>query len=88
MSSSRLIVGISLNKLFILTRDDIKSHHYIIIYDSIDAEDKGFTAEHAQEPSMEYARKYFPRRRALVCTYTEGHNGSRNIHTLRIQSFQ
>lgn len=61
--------------------DDIKSHHYIISYDPMDAVDRGLTARHAQELGMEYAKKYFPGHQALVCTHTDGHNGSGNIHT-------
>lgn len=60
--------------------DEIKSHHYIISYDPKDA-DKGLTGKHAQELGLEYAKKYFPGHQALVCTHTDGHNGSGNIHT-------
>ena len=60
--------------------DEIKSHHYIISYDPKDA-DKGFTGERAQELGLEYAAKYFPGHQALVCTHTDGHNKSGNIHT-------
>ncbi len=60
--------------------DEIKSHHYIISYDPKDA-DKGLTGKRAQELGLEYAKKYFPGHQALVCTHTDGHNGSGNIHT-------
>lgn len=60
--------------------DEIKSHHYIISYDPKDA-DKGLTGERAQELGLEYAAKYFPGHQALVCTHTDGHNKSGNIHT-------
>ncbi|KAI4447217.1 hypothetical protein C823_001736 [Eubacterium plexicaudatum ASF492] len=61
--------------------DDIKSHHYIISYDPMDAAHSGLTAERAQELGMEYAKKYFPGHQALICTHTDGHNGSGNIRT-------
>lgn len=61
--------------------DEIKSHHYIISYDPKDAADSGLTGERAQELGLEYAAKYFPGHQALVCTHTDGHNGSGNIHT-------
>lgn len=61
--------------------DEIKSHHYIISYDPKDAADSGLTGERAQELGLEYAKKYFPGHQALVCTHTDGHNGSGNIHT-------
>lgn len=61
--------------------DDIKSHHYIISYDPMDAVDRGLTAGHTQELGIGYAKKYFPGHQALVCTHTDGHNGSGNIHT-------
>ncbi len=61
--------------------DEIKSHHYIISYDPKDAADSMLTGERAQELGLEYAAKYFPGHQALVCTHTDGHNGSGNIHT-------
>ena len=61
--------------------DEIKSHHYIISYDPKDAADSGLTGERAQELGLEYAAKFFPGHQALVCTHTDGHNGSGNIHT-------
>lgn len=61
--------------------DEIKSHHYIISYDPKDAADGRLTGERAQELGLEYASKYFPGHQALVCTHTDGHNGSGNIHT-------
>ena len=60
--------------------DEIKSHHYIISYDPKDA-DIGLTCEHAQELGLEYTVNYFPGHQALVCTHTDGNNGSGNIHT-------
>ncbi|MDD3415791.1 MAG: relaxase/mobilization nuclease domain-containing protein [Lachnospiraceae bacterium] len=60
--------------------DEIKSHHYIISFDPKDTEDHGLTGEKAQALGMEYARKNFPGHQALVCTHTDGHNNSGNIH--------
>lgn len=59
---------------------DIKSHHYIISFDPADRDECGLTGEKAQSLGMEYARKNFPGHQALVCTHTDGHNGSGNIH--------
>lgn len=59
---------------------DIKSHHYILSFDPKDKDDHGLTGEQAQALGMEYAKKNFPGHQALVCTHTDGHNGSGNIH--------
>ena len=60
--------------------DDIKSHHYIISYDPKDRDECGLTGEQAQQLGLEYCKKNFPGHQALVCTHTDGHNGSGNIH--------
>ena len=60
--------------------NDIKSHHYIISFDPKDQEEHGLTGEQAQKVGVEYARESFPGHQALVCTHTDGHNGSGNIH--------
>lgn len=60
--------------------DEIKSHHYIISFDPADRDERGLTGEKAQALGLEYARKNFPGHQALVCTHTDGHNGSGNIH--------
>ena len=62
------------------TYDEIKSHHYIISFDPADRDECGLTGEKAQELGLEYARKNFPGHQALVCTHTDGHNESGNIH--------
>lgn len=62
------------------TYDEIKSHHYIISFDPADRDECGLTGEKAQVLGLEYARKNFPGHQALVCTHTDGHNGSGNIH--------
>lgn len=60
--------------------DEIKSHHYIISFDPNDTTDHGLTGEKAQALGMEFASKNFPGHQALVCTHTDGHNKSGNIH--------
>ena len=59
---------------------DIKSHHYIISFDPADNADGKLTAELAHELGMRFARKHFPGHQILVCTHTDGHNESGNIH--------
>jgi hypothetical protein len=59
---------------------EIKSHHYILSFDPRDAEDNGLTGEEAQRMGLQFAEKNFPGHQALVCTHTDGHNGSGNIH--------
>lgn len=60
--------------------NEIKSHHYIISFDPKDRDEHGLTGELAQQLGVEYARENFPGHQALVCTHTDGHNGSGNIH--------
>lgn len=60
--------------------EDVKSHHYIISFDPKDVEKNGLTGERAQQIGIEYAAKNFPGHQALVCTHTDGHNQSGNIH--------
>lgn len=60
--------------------NDIKSHHYIISFDPKDQDEHGLTGELAQQLGVEYAKENFPGHQALVCTHTDGHNGSGNIH--------
>ena len=62
------------------TCDEIKSHHYIISFDPKDRDECGLTGEQAQQLGLEYCKKNFPGHQALVCTHTDGHNGSGNIH--------
>lgn len=63
------------------TYDEIKSHHYIISHDPKDNTDHNLTGEWAQAIGMEYAKANFPGHQALVCTHTDGKNGTGNIHT-------
>ena len=60
--------------------NEIKSHHYIISFDPKDQEEHGLTGEQAQKLGVEYAKENFSGHQALVCTHTDGHNGSGNIH--------
>ena len=60
--------------------NEIKSHHYIISFDPKDREECGLTGERAQQLGLTFAKKNFPGHQALVCTHTDGHNGSGNIH--------
>ena len=60
--------------------DDIKSHHYIISFDPKDRDECGLTGEQAQQLGLEYCKKNFPGHQVLLCTHTDGHNGSGNIH--------
>ena len=59
---------------------EIKSHHYIISFDPSDRDECGLTGEQAQALGLEYAAKNFPGHQTIVCTHTDGHNGSGNIH--------
>lgn len=61
-------------------KSEIKSHHYILSFDPRDSEDNGLTGEEAQRMGLDFAQKNFPGHQALVCTHTDGHNGSGNIH--------
>ena len=60
--------------------NEIKSHHYIISFDPNDKEECGLTGERAQQLGLTFAKKNFPGHQALVCTHTDGHNESGNIH--------
>lgn len=73
---------IRLNKTYHknLTRNEVKSHHYILSFDPRDRDENGLTAEKAQALGMEFAKKNFPGHQAIICTHTDGHNGSGNIH--------
>ena len=60
--------------------NEIKSHHYIISFDPKDRDEYGLTGERAQQLGLTFAKKNFPGHQALVCTHTDGHNESGNIH--------
>lgn len=61
-------------------KNEIKSHHYILSFDPRDKEENGFSAEEAQRMGMNFSAQNFPGHQALICTHTDGHNGSGNIH--------
>ncbi len=44
------------------------------------ASECGLTGERAQQLGLTFAKKNFPGHQALVCTHTDGHNKSGNIH--------
>ena len=60
--------------------NEIKSHHYIISFDPKDREECGLIGERAQQLGLTFAKKNFSGHQALVCTHTDGHNESGNIH--------
>ena len=62
------------------TREEVKSHHYIVSFDPRDAPDHGLTMEKAQTIGRELTAKYFPGHQALICTHPDGNNKSGNIH--------
>ena len=61
------------------TRNSIKTHHYILSFNPEDV-NNGLTGERAQELGIEFAKEHFPGHKIIVCTHTDGHNGSNNIH--------
>ena len=73
---------------------DVKSHHYIISFDPRDRTDHGLTIDKAQRLGLDYCKKYFPGHQALICTHSDGHNHSGNIHvhiiinSLRVQNVE
>ena len=60
--------------------NEIKSHHNIISFDPKDRDECGLTGERAQQLGLTFAKKNFPGHQALICTHTDGHNESGNIH--------
>ena len=61
------------------TRNSIKTHHYILSFDPEDV-NNGLTGERAQKLGIEFAQEHFPGHKIMICTHTDGHNGSKNIH--------
>ena len=59
---------------------DIKSHQYIISFDTRDAADNGLTMEKAQALGLKFCEENFPGHPAIVCTHPDGHDHSGNIH--------
>lgn len=62
-------------------KGDVKSHHYIISFDSRDREGNGLTLDRAQALCKIFCQEHFPGHPALIVTHPEGHNHSGNIHT-------
>ena len=60
--------------------DEVKSHHYIISFDPREKDEHHLTGEKAQTLGLEFVKNHLPGHQALVCTHTDGHNGSGNIH--------
>ncbi|MBR1634773.1 MAG: relaxase/mobilization nuclease domain-containing protein [Lachnospiraceae bacterium] len=61
-------------------KGEIKQHHYIISFDPKDVTECGLNGNKAQALGMEYAKENFPGHQMIVCTHTDGHNKSGNIH--------
>ncbi len=62
------------------SRGDVKSHHYIISFDPRDGIENGLTVDKAQELGEQFCREHFAGHQAIVCTHSDGHNHSGNIH--------
>lgn len=61
-------------------KEDVKSHHYIISFDSRDAIENGLTMDKAQALGIAFCKEHFPGHQTLVRTHPDGHNHSGNIH--------
>ena len=61
-------------------RNDVKAHHYILSFDPQDSQDGNLDAERAHALGIEFASRFFPGHQVLVCTHTDGTNGSGNHH--------
>ena len=62
------------------TKDEVKSHHWIISFDPRDVTERGLTVEKAHQLGMEFAAKHFGGFHCIVATHQDGNNGSGNIH--------
>ena len=62
------------------SRGDVKSHHYIISFDPRDSVENGLTVDRAQELGEQFCKEHFAGHQAIVCTHSDGHNHSGNIH--------
>ena len=62
------------------SRGDVKSHHYIISFDPRDGVENGLTVDRAQVLGELFCREHFAGHQAIVCTHSDGHNHSGNIH--------
>ena len=61
-------------------RGDVKSHHYIISFDPRDGIENGLTVDRAQALGEQFCKEHFAGHQAIVCTHSDGHNHSGNIH--------
>lgn len=62
------------------SKDEILFHHFIVSFDPKDATDYELKPPKAQELALEWGEKCMPGFQILVCTHTDGHNESGNIH--------
>ena len=62
------------------TKDEVKSHHWIISFDPKDVTERALTVEKAHQLGMEFAAKHFGGFPCIVATHQDGNNGSGNIH--------
>ena len=62
------------------TKDEVKSHHWIISFDPRDVTERGLTVEKAHQLGMEFAAKHFGGFPCIVATHQDGNNSSGNIH--------
>ena len=62
------------------SRNDVKSHHYIISFDPRDSAENGLTVDRAQALGEQFCREHFAGHQAIVCAHADGHNRSGNIH--------
>ena len=61
-------------------REEVKSHSYIISFDPRDQIDNGLTMKDVQAFGKEFANKYLPGYQTIVCSHSDGSNGSGNLH--------
>ena len=62
------------------SRGDVKSHHCIISFDPRDGVENDLTVDQAQELGEQFCKEHFAGHQAIVCTHSDGHNHSGNIH--------
>ena len=62
------------------SRNDVKIHHYIISFDPRDSVENGLTVNRAQAFGEQFCKEHFAGHQAIVCTHSDGHNHSGNIH--------
>ena len=62
------------------SRNEIKSHSYIIAFDPRDSIDNGLTLQDVQNFGKEFVNKYMSGYQTIVCSHADGSNGSGNMH--------